>query len=429
MIDATHDAAVASWVDGAAGHSDFPVQNLPLGVFAPPGGAPRIGTAIGDRILDLAGAAAYLPDAVGPALAGTTLDALFSLPLADRLALRRRLSELLTNDTHRAVIEPLLQNAAACTMHLPCAIDDYTDFYVGIHHAEAIGRQFRPDAPLLPNYKWVPIGYHGRASSVRPSGAPVVRPNGQRKRPGEEMPSYGPTRRLDHELEMGVWIAGGNALGTPIAIDAAGSHVAGLCLLNDWSARDLQAWEYQPLGPFLAKNFHTSVSPWVVTAEALAPFGIGQPSRPTDDPHPLPYLWSDDDQATGAFAIDLTVALSTTAMREAGLPPHRLSHGPASNMYWTVAQIVAHHASNGCNLGSGDLLGTGTISAPTDEGRGSLMEITRGGTQPIALPNGERRGFLEDGDEVVLTARADADGYVSIGFGECRATIHPAVPV
>ncbi len=426
MIDETHDPALASWVPGGAGHPDFPVQNLPLGIFAAAGGTPRPGTAIGDMILDLTGVAALLPEAAARTLAGTTLNALFALPAADRRALRRAVSRLLTDEAHRTLVEPLLHPAADCTMHLPAAIGDYTDFYVGIHHANNVGRQFRPDQPLLPNYKWVPIGYHGRASSVRPGGVPVVRPKGQRKPPEADAPDYGPTRRLDYELEMGVWIGRGNALGEPIAIGAAGEHIAGFSLLNDWSARDFQAWEYQPLGPFLAKNFHTSVSPWVVTAEALAPFRIAQPPRPEGDPRPLPYLWDEADQATGALAIELEVHLSTAAMRAAGTAPHRLSHGPASNMYWTVQQIVTHHASNGCNLMPGDLLGTGTISAADDSGYGSLLEIGRGGKQPVALPGGETRTFLEDGDELILSARAAADGFVPIGFGPCRAEILPA---
>ncbi|GGB29123.1 fumarylacetoacetase [Sphingomonas metalli] len=426
MIDETHDPDLRCWVESAAGHAEYPVQNLPLGIFAPAGGAPRPGIAIGDRILDLQAVAALLPDAPARALGGATLNPLFALPAADRRALRRRVSALLSDEGQRDVVEPALHRAADCTLHLPAAIGDYTDFYVGIHHATNVGRQFRPDNPLLPNYKWVPIGYHGRASSVRPSGEPVIRPRGQRKPPQADAPDYGPTRRLDYELELGVWIGRGNALGEPIPIAEAGEHIVGLSLLNDWSARDFQAWEYQPLGPFLAKNFHTSVSPWVVTAEALAPFRIAQPPRPDGDPAPLPYLADAADQARGALAIELEVHLSTAAMRAQGTPPHRLSRGPASNMYWTIAQIVAHHASNGCDLRPGDLLGTGTISAPTDDGLGSLLEISRGGTAPIALPGGETRSFLEDGDELILSAHAAAEGYVPIGFGECRARIAPA---
>jgi fumarylacetoacetase len=309
-------------------------------------------------------------------------------------------------------------------MHLPCVIGDYTDFYVGIHHATNVGRQFRPDNPLLSNYNYLPIGYHGRASSVRASGEQVVRPNGQRKPPEAEAPEYGPSRRLDYELELGLWIGRGNELGQPIPIGEADEHIAGYCLLNDWSARDIQAWEYQPLGPFLAKNFLTSVSPWVVTAEALAPFRRPMPPRAAGDPKPLPYL---DDPNGEALGIELEVKLSTQKMRDAGLAPHLLSRGSAAAaMYWSAAQIVAHHASNGCNLQPGDLIGTGTLSTDSDKGLGSLIEISRGGKEPIALPGGETRSFLEDGDEIVLKAWCERDGAVRIGFGECVGRVAPA---
>ncbi|WP_419816817.1 fumarylacetoacetase [Glacieibacterium sp.] len=426
MIDETHDAARTSWVESATGHRDFPIQNLPFGIFSTADRGPRPGVAIGDLILDLAGIASLLPNTARDALGHASLNALFGLASRDRIELRRRLSALLSDIGQRTEIEPWLHPACECTMHLPATIGDYTDFYVGIHHANNIGRQFRPDNPLLPNYKWIPIGYHGRASSVRPSGVPVTRPNGQRKAPDDAAPNFGPSRRLDYELELGVWIGQGNDLGAPIPIGEAGEHVVGLCLLNDWSARDFQAWEYQPLGPFLAKNFHTTVSPWVVTSEALAPFRLPQPARPEGDPAPLPYLLDDRDQQHGALAIELSVTLSSAAMRGAGLPPVVLSRGPASNMYWTVAQIVAHHASNGCNLNPGDLLGTGTISAPDKDGFGSLMEISRGGATPLVLPTGESRAFLGDGDELTLMGTASAAGFVSIGFGACAATILPA---
>jgi fumarylacetoacetase len=427
MIDETHDLARHSWVQSADGHPEFPIQNLPLGIFAPPGEAPRAGTAIGDRMLDLRALAAsgLLRADAADALAGATLNALFASPPDLRRDLRRRLSALLYDERQRAAVEPFLHDAAMCAMHLPAAIGDYTDFYVGIHHAGNVGRQFRPDNPLLPNYKHVPIGYHGRASSVRPSGVPVVRPRGQTKGPDAEGPQFGPTSRLDYELELGVWIGAGNALGSPIPIAEAPDHIVGLCLLNDWSARDVQAWEYQPLGPFLAKSFHTTVSPWVVTAEALAPFRIPQSPRPDGDPRPLNYLWDDADQAAGAFAIRLEASLSTERMRQAGLPAQRLSATEARHMYWTVAQILTHHASNGCNLRPGDLLGTGTISGPTLGEVGSLLELAAGGSAPISLPGGETRAFLEDGDEVVFTAKATAPGRVAIGFGDCRARILP----
>jgi fumarylacetoacetase len=427
-IDETHDPTLTTWVESAQGHADFPVQNLPYGIFAIDALGPRAGVAIGDFVLDLrALSEAGLIDAeLGAALQGHTLNALLALPTELRRSLRARLSELLTSENHRNRLWPLLHPIDECRLGLPVAIGDYTDFYAGIHHAQNVGSLFRPDAPLLPNYKYVPIGYHGRASSVRPSGEPVVRPLGQRKAPDASAPEFGPSRRLDHELELGAWVAEGNRLGEPIAIAEAPRRIGGFCLLNDWSARDLQAWEYQPLGPFLAKNFHSTVSPWIVTPEALAPFWQAQPPRPEGDPAPLPYLWGDDDQRHGALGIQLEATLASARMREAGMAPHLLSRGPASNMYWTIAQILTHHASNGCNLRPGDLLGTGTISGPGRDSCGSLLEITRGGTEPIELPTGESRTFLEDGDEVILSARASREGFASIGFGECRAVVLPA---
>ncbi|MBB4857974.1 fumarylacetoacetase [Novosphingobium chloroacetimidivorans] len=428
QTDETHEASLTSWVPGAAGHPVFPVQNLPFGIFSFENAEPRAGVAIGDAILDLRAVAelGLISPAAAAACGEATLNALLALPAHERRALRTALSKLLCDAAQRPAIEPLLRPSATCVLHLPARIGDYTDFYVGIHHANNIGRQFRPDNPLLPNYKHVPIGYHGRASSIRVSGVPLVRPKGQRKAPDADAPTYAPTARLDYELELGVWIGAGNALGEPIPVAEAGDHIAGFCLLNDWSARDLQAWEYQPLGPFLAKNFHSTISPWVITPEAMAPFRQAQPARPEGDPAPLPYLFDATDQAHGALALTLEVFLSTREMREQGTAPHRLSRGPASNMYWTVNQIVAHHASNGCNLQPGDLLGTGTISAPEREGFGSLMELSIGGKEPIALPNGQSRSFLEDGDEVILTATASREGYASIGLGECRAVVLPA---
>ncbi|KEQ52056.1 fumarylacetoacetase [Sphingobium chlorophenolicum] len=428
QIDETHDPARSSWVEGADGHPAFPIQNLPYGIFSPPGGTARAGVAIGERIFDLRAAAqsGLLPAAAAAVLGEPALNALMALPAPDRLALRRWLSALFSDEAQRHAIGPLLHRAADCALHLPATIGDYTDFYVGIHHATNIGRLFRPDNPLLPNYKYVPIGYHGRASSIRPSGVPVVRPKGQRKPPEADAPVVGPSQRLDYELELGIWIGAGNALGETVPIADAADHIAGFCLLNDWSARDFQAWEYVPLGPFLAKNFQSTISPWVVTAEAMAPFRIAQPPRPDGDPQPLPYLWDAADQAHGALAIDLEVHLSSAKMRAEAMPPMRLSRGPASSMYWTAQQIVTHHASNGCNLNPGDLLGTGTLSGPTPDSFGSLMELTGGGKAKIVLPTGEERAFLEDGDELALSAVARADGYVSIGFGECRALIAPA---
>ena len=384
--------------------------------------------AVGDSVLDLSGMAEdrLLPGNLRAALGAGTLNALFALSASDRISLRHAVFAYLTEISSRMEVLPHLYPAQACTMHLPFSIGDYTDFYVGIHHATNIGKQFRPDNPLLPNYKYVPIGYHGRASSVRLSGTPVVRPKGQRKPPYSEGPGYGPTFRLDYELELGVWIAGENALGEPVPIGKAASRIGGLCLLNDWSARDLQAWEYQPLGPFLAKNFLTSVSPWVITAEALAPFRVAQPPRPKGDPAPLPYLFAAADQTEGAFALTLETWIATQKMREAGKPPHRLGMGPATSMYWTVAQMIAHHTANGCNLMPGDLLGTGTISTPDTSGLGSLMELSQGGNSPVTLPDGEERSFLEDGDELILSARAARDGFRTIGFGLCSGVVEAA---
>jgi len=428
MIDETHDPALESWVAGANGHAEFPVQNLPYGVFSSARHAVRIGVAIGDKILDVKAAvdAELLPKWAALALSQRSLNEVMGLSQAERVDLRRHLSRLLADGTCRSKVEPLLHDAGECVLHLPAAIGDYTDFYVGIHHATNVGRLFRPDNPLLPNYKYVPIGYHGRASSIRPSGVPVTRPQGQSKAPDATTPSFGPSRRLDYELELGVWIGPGNPLGQPIDIAEAPRHIAGFCLLNDWSARDLQAWEYQPLGPFLSKNFQTTISPWVVTAEAMTPFRIAQPARPDGDPRPLDYLWDKDDQAHGALSVTLEVSFLTSKMRSAGAAPVLLSRGPASNMYWTVGQMITHHAVSGCNLSPGDLLGTGTISAPDKDGFGSLLEISRGGAEPLQLPNGETRTFLEDGDEVIFRGLAQAEGRVSIGFGPCRAHVLPA---
>ena len=425
QLDETHNPDSRSWVPGAAEHADFPVQNLPLGMFSTVDGGLRAGTAIGDKILDLKATSRLLPEAWTSLLVTEALNDLFDAPSALRRDLRRRLFALLTNEEHRSDIEPLLLDAARCTMHVPTRIGDYTDFFTGIHHAVHAGSLFRPDAPLQPNYKWVPIGYHGRASSVRPSGVDVVRPFGQQVAGGP--PVYEPCRLLDYELEMGVWIGTGNPLGRPIPISEAADHIVGITLLNDWSARDVQIWEMQPLGPFLSKNFHTSVSPWVVTMEALAPFRISQPPRPQGDPQPLDYLHDQTDQRTGAFAIELEVHLASARMRNAGLAPMRLSHGRMNAMYWTIAQLVAHHTSNGCDLRPGDLLGTGTISEENDDDSGCLLEITRGGRRPIELPSGEKRTFLEDNDEVILSARAAVEGFASIGFGQCRGRILPSL--
>lgn len=425
-------AIARSWVEHANGHRDFPLQNLPLGIFSHKDATRRCGVAIGDAILDLEGAlAAGLFDgqarAAVEATRGGALNAFFALGREARVALRERLLALLgEHSEHQAALKPLLLASHECQLHLPARIGDYTDFYVGIEHAKNVGKLFRPDNPLLPNYKYVPIGYHGRASTIRPSGTDVRRPKGQTLPAGASEPSFGPCARLDYELELGIWIGQGNEMGDSIPVSEAGEHIAGYCLLNDWSARDIQAWEYQPLGPFLSKSFISTVSPWVVTAEALAPFRCAQPTRPEGDPQPLAYLLDPRDQAEGAFDIELEVLLLTERMREQNLPAHRLTLSNTLSMYWTVAQMVAHHSVNGCQLQPGDLFGSGTLSGAQPGQFGSLLEITQGGKEPVQLASGEVRKFLEDGDEIILRARCVREGVASIGFGECRGKILPA---
>jgi fumarylacetoacetase len=419
VTDATNDPSLKSWCDSGQG-SDFPIQNLPLGIFSVGERRRRAGVAIGDYVLDLSAIADLLDEEWREDLAQPVLNGWLARGPEAQSALRARLQELLSDEKYRDEVEPQLIGQTEVRLHVPCLVGDYTDFYVGIHHATNVGKQFRPDNPLLPNYKYVPIGYHGRASSVRASGEPVVRPSGQRKAPDADAPEYGPSRRLDYELELGIWIGEGNELGTPIPIGEAGDHVAGYCLLNDWSARDLQAWEYQPLGPFLAKNFLTSVSAWIVSPQALAPFRKPMPSRPSGDPEPLPYLDDAADRESGGLGIQLEVTLTTEKMRTEGVAPDILSRGSAdAAMYWSAAQIVAHHSSNGCNLQPGDLIGTGTLSTHSAGGLGSLLEISQGGKQPVQLSNGETRSFLEDGDEVTLKAWCEGEGAVRVGFGEC----------
>lgn len=423
-IDQTHDVGARCWVEGADGHPSFPVQNLPLGLFADENAGPRAGVAIGDFVLDLAGLldAGVLPDLdYLTEFTRERLNELLALGAEVRRELRHALFALLTDDKHREAVQPFLVPVAMAEMYLPCEVGDYTDFYAGIHHATRVGKLFRPDNPLLPNYRHVPIGYHGRASSVVVTGTPVKRPQGQL--PGADGPRFGPTERLDLELELGVWIGPGNDLGNPISIDEAYEHVAGFCLLNDWSARDVQTWEYQPLGPFLAKNFQTTVSPWIVTPEALAPFRGAAFARGTGEPAPLPYLLDADDQAQGGLALELGVWLQTKAMRDADLPEQRLSGGSSSALYWTVQQMVAHHTVGGCNLNAGDLFGTGTISGEADGEEGSLLELTSGGKNPIALPAGETRTFLQAGDRLRISAEARRAGFATIGFGDCIGEI------
>ncbi len=432
-LDHTHDPQLTSWVASAnAPDTDFPIQNLPFGIFRRAGESPRIGVAIGDQILDLAachrlGLFADSPSDLAAALHDSTLNRLMALGRESWRALRERLSALLRHDSPaREHADQILVPQAGTELLLPVAIGDYTDFYASIFHATNVGSMFRPDNPLLPNYKYVPIGYHGRASSIVVSGAPVRRPCGQTRDPQATQPTFGPSQRLDYELEVGVFVGPGNALGEPIPIAAAEQHIFGVCLVNDWSARDIQTWEYQPLGPFLAKSFATTISPWIVTLDALAPFRAPAFARPDGDPAPLPYLDSPDDQQRGGIDLTLEVYLATQQMRDSGIAPVRLSHGSFREMYWTIAQLVTHHASNGCNLRPGDLLASGTVSGPERESRGCLLELTWRGEQPIALPTGEQRRFLEDGDEVIIRGWCEREGYRRIGLGECRGVILPA---
>jgi fumarylacetoacetase len=415
-INDTHDAALRSWLDSANdATSDFPIQNLPLGRFRGDNTQPwRLGVAIGDRIVDLQKAG--LIDT-------QNVDAVLASDLSARQALRRALSAgLRAGSADRARFEAALVAQADVALGLPCDVRDYTDFYTSVHHATTIGKQFRPDNPLLPNYKWVPIGYHGRASSIMASGTSFRRPNGQLKAPDADTPRLAPCARLDYELELGMIVGRGNDAGTPVGMAQAEDHVFGLALFNDWSARDIQGWEYQPLGPFLSKNFASTLSPWVVTMEALAPFRAPF-VRPEGDPQPLPYLDSPDNRAHGAIDIELEVWLQTAQMRRDGHAGERLSCSNYKDAYWTVAQLVAHHTVNGCNLASGDLFGSGTLSGPAPEQGGSLMELSQGGKRAIAFANGESRTWLQDGDSIILRGYCQRDGFRRIGFGECRGTV------
>ena len=434
MTNATHDPALRSWVESAnAPDTDFPIQNLPYGVFRRDAGEPfRVGVAIGDAVLDLA--AAIQVGALGRTwngVLGSTLNALMSEPPKRWSELRGALSAMLQADSAEgraaaAKAPDVLVPQREVALGVPATIGDYTDFYASVFHATNVGSMFRPDNPLLPNYKWVPIAYHGRASSIVASGTPIVRPTGQWSGEPATPPTVAPTRRLDYEAELGLWIGGGNASGSTIPVGDAARALFGACLLNDWSARDVQAWEYQPLGPFLAKNFASTVSPWVITWEALAPFRVPAFNRPQGDPPPLPYLADADDQRSGGLDIVIDVWLESARMREQGVSAVRLSSGSTANLYWTPAQMVAHHTMGGCNLRAGDLLGTGTVSGPTVESRGCLLERTWRGTEPVALPTGEERRFLEDGDAVIMRARCARDGFRHIGFGECKGIVLPS---
>ena len=433
-LDDTHDPALRSWVASANdADSEFPIQILPFGRFRRAGNmeACHVGVAIGDQILDLTLAAgqAGWTDAERERLlplAHGELQPFMALGPQPRRALRTQLSQALREDCawHDKLVACLLPQSQA-VMTMPCEVGDYTDFYTGIHHATAVGKLFRPDNPLLPNYKYVPIGYHGRSSSLRVSGHGFRRPQGQMK--GEAaQPQFMPSQRLDYELEVGALIGAGNELGEPIAMPNAEQHLFGLVLLNDWSARDIQSWEYQPLGPFLSKNFATTLSPWVVTMDALAPFRAPF-ERPAGDPAPLPYLDDSNHRQHGAIEITLEVWLQTAAMRDRSEPAVRLMQSNFRDAYWTLAQLVAHHTSNGCNLRPGDLLGSGTQSGAQAGQGGSLLELTQGGKQALALPNGETRHFLMDGDTVILRGFCEGAGRRRIGFGDCAATVLPAL--
>ncbi len=439
VINETHDPHLESWIESAA-QSQFPIQNLPFGAFRRHGSdtPPRIGVAIGDFILDLAACSrsGLLDGLDGPlieACAQDSLNALMALGRDHWFALRKRLSRLLSAGAKGASRERRRTESALVPMDetemvMPVCIGDYTDFYASIHHARNVGSLFRPDHPLLANYRYLPIGYHGRASSIVISGTSVRRPCGQTAR-ANSAPEFGPSRMLDYELEVGAFVGYGNPLGEPIPISEAEYHLFGICLLNDWSARDIQRWEYQPLGPFLGKSFATTISPWVISMEALAPYRVPAFLRPPDDPAPLPYLSDPVDREGGGIDLTLKVFLRSTEMRARNLSPMLLSQCGFKDMYWTLAQLLTHHASNGCNLRTGDLLGSGTVSGSADGSGGSLLELTRQGIEPLALPSGESRRFLEDGDEITLGARAERAGFATIGFGECRGVIVEAGPL
>jgi fumarylacetoacetase len=433
LLDETHDPNLQSWVPSAnAADTDFPIQNLPFGRMRRSGGDWRIGVAIGEQVLDLKLAAErdVWSEDVRPLLqplAAGDLNAFMAIGAGERRKLRKALSRGLAIGGPQDVLASCIAPQSDFEFGVPCKIGDYTDFYVGIHHATAVGKLFRPDNPLLPNYKWIPIGYHGRASSVVASGTPIKRPQGQMSpASGGKVPGFGPSQRLDLELELGFLVGPGNVLGSAVPIAQAEEHLFGVALFNDWSARDIQAWEYQPLGPFLAKNFASTLSPWVVTMEALAPFRAPL-ARPADDQQFLPYLDDAAMRASGALDIELEVRLQTAAMRAAGLAPVTLSRSNAAQAaYWTPAQLIAHHTVNGCNLQPGDLLGSGTLSGPQRAQAGSLLELTSGGAEPISLPDGEQRTFLQDGDTLILAGHCARPGARRIGFGLCAGTVSAA---
>lgn len=433
-LDDSHDPDRRSWVSSAnAPGTDFPLQNLPLGIFSPENRDRRHGVAIGDRILDLTACASagLLPRGVADALSEPTWNRLLSLGNGAIKALRNRLVDLLDErhpdkDKLQRLRSEVLFPADTCTVHMPVSVGNFSDFFAGIHHARAAGKFLNPDKPLADNYKWLPVAYHGRPSSVVPSGTDLRRPCGQRVETAGAMPIYGPSRRLDIELEMGMWVGHGNPLGEPIPVSEAGDHISGFCLLNDWSARDIQFWEMTPLGPFLGKNFGTTISSWIVTAEALRPFRIPVMAREPGDPMPLPHLHDAADQNAGGIDVALQVLIRTAKMREAGVPAEEIIASSSRYLYWTPAQMIAHHASSGCNLQPGDLVGTGTLSGPTPSQLSSLLELTQGGADRFTLKNGESRAFVEDGDEITFMGRASREGYVPIGFGACTGRITQA---
>jgi len=427
-IDETHDPALRSWVESAnqAG-CDFPVQNLPFAVFRENQGARpfRPGVAIGEAIVDLSHPAALvlMPHEVLSACTASTLSELMAMGSQAASDIRLVLSRALRADSSGSRgLEAALVPQAAAVYAPPARIGDFTDFYSSIHHAITVGRLLRPDQPLFPNYPWLPIAYHGRASTIDVSEVPVRRPCGQVKAAGSEQPSLVASARLDYELELGVFIGAGNGTGDPIAVGCAWDHIFGVVLLNDWSARDLQAWEYQPLGPFLSKNFATRISPWIVTAQALLPYRCAL-KRPPEAPAPLPYLHDELDASAGALDIALEARIRTPAMRSAGLSAERLSVSNANDAYWTLAQLLTHHSVNGCRLRPGDLIGTGTLSGPQDGQGGCLLELTKAGRVPLRLADGETRGFLEDGDEIILSGACLREGWARIGLGSVRSVI------
>ena len=434
-MNETHDPSLTSWIESAnSPDTDFPIQNLPFGVFSRRGEAERrVGVAIGDKIVDIGeslSANLWAGEArdVARWCDRPNLNELMGAPRDSLSRFRARLSELLAGTPgDEGAINPLppgvLVQMSDARMHPPADIGDYTDFYASIYHATNVGKLFRPDNPLLPNYKYVPIGYHGRASSIVLSGSEVTRPNGQMLPPGGESPAFGPSQMLDYEAEIGFFVGIGNELGAPVGIEDAEEHLFGICLVNDWSARDIQSWEYQPLGPFLSKNFATSISPWVVTWEALEPYRVPAFFRPPEDPAPLPYLSSEKDQRDGGIDLIVEVYIRSMMMRESHLRPSRLSEASLADMYWTAAQMLTHHTSGGCNLRPGDLFASGTISGPEAGSQGCMLELTRRGAEPIVLPTGEERKFLHDGDEIIMRGHLRREGAARIGLGECSGLI------